>query len=121
MKIPGADHPITIERNPNRVRVIFNGRTIADTKRALRLKEATFPAVQYVPRQDVDMTSLRRTSHSTQCPYKGNASYFSIRVGDRTEENAVWSYESPYPSVVEIKDYLAFYANRVDAIEEMPS
>lgn len=121
MKVPGADHPITIERNPNRVRVIFNGRTIVDTKRALSLKEATFPAVPYIPRQDVDMTTLRRTSHSTQCPYKGTASYFSIQVEDRAEENAVWSYESPYPSVAEIKDHVAFYPNLVDAIEETPS
>ena len=121
MKTPGTDHPITIERNPNRVRVIFNGRTLADTKKALKLKEATFPVVLYIPRQDVDMTTLRRTSHSTQCPYKGNASYFSIRVGDRTEENAVWSYESPYPSVAEIKDYVAFYPNLVEAIEETRS
>jgi uncharacterized protein (DUF427 family) len=67
------------------------------------------------------MTTLRPTRHSTRCPYKGDASYFSIRVGDRAEENAVWSYESPYPSVAKIKDYVAFYPSRMDAIDEMPS
>jgi uncharacterized protein (DUF427 family) len=121
MRIPGPDHPITIEHNSNRVRVTFNGRIIADTTRALTLREATFPPVQYIPRQDVDMTALRRTSHSTQCPYKGDASYFSILVEDRSAENAAWSYESPYPSAADVRDYVAFYPSRVDAIEEMPS
>ncbi len=121
MKIPGPDHPITIERNPNRVRVTFNGRTIADSKRALTLREATLPPVQYIPREDVDLAALQRTSHSTHCPYKGDASYFSISADGRSAENAVWSYESPYPSVADIKDYVAFYPDLVDVIEETPS
>jgi uncharacterized protein (DUF427 family) len=119
MKIPGPDHPITIERNPKRVRVTFNGHTIADTKRALTLKEATLPVVQYIPREDADMTLLQRTTHASHCPYKGDASYFSIRADEKSSENAVWSYESPYPAVAQIKDYLAFYSDRVDAIEEI--
>jgi len=119
MKKPGPDHPITIQQNPNRVRVIFNGRIIADTKRALTLREATLPPVQYIPREDADMTTLQRTTHSTHCPYKGDASYFSIRAEDKSAENAVWSYESPYPAVAEIKDYVAFYSDRVDAVEEI--
>jgi uncharacterized protein (DUF427 family) len=119
MKTPGPDHPITIQQNPKRVRVIFNGRNIADTKRALTLREATLPAVQYIPREEADMTVLQRTTHTSHCPYKGDAVYFSIRVEDKSTENAVWSYESPYPAVDEIKDYVAFYTDRVDVIEEI--
>ena len=118
MKQPGPDHPISIARNPRRVRVRFGGKVIADTTQALTLKEATYPAVQYVPRADADMAALQATSHHTRCPYKGEASYFTIAAGGRTAENAVWSYEQPYPAVAEIKDHLAFYPDRVDAIEE---
>jgi uncharacterized protein (DUF427 family) len=118
MKLPGPDHPITITRNGKRVRVSFAGKTIADTTEALALKEASYPAVFYVPRADTDMTALARTAHHSHCPYKGDASYFSISTGGRTAENAVWSYEQPFPAVAEIKEYLAFYPNRVDAIEE---
>lgn len=119
MKQPGPDHPITIARNGKHVRVSFAGKTIADTANALILKEASYPPVFYVPRADADMAALTRTAHHTHCPYKGDASYFTIAVGDRTAENAVWSYEQPFPAVAEIKEYLAFYPNRVDAIEEM--
>ena len=118
MKLPGPDHPITITRNGKRVRVSFAGKTIADTTEALALKEASYPAVFYVPRADTDMTALARTAHHSHCPYKGDASYFTISAGGRTAENAVWSYEQPFPAVAEIKEYLAFYPNRVDAIEE---
>lgn len=118
MKQPGPDHPITIVHNPRRVRVRFAGRIIADTTQALTLKEAAYPAVQYVPRGDADMAALRATSHHTRCPYKGEASYFSISADGRMAENAVWSYEQPYPAVAEIKGHLAFYPDRVDAIEE---
>jgi uncharacterized protein (DUF427 family) len=117
MKLPGPDHPITITRNGKHVRVVFAGRTIVDTSSALTLKEASYPAVLYVPRADADMSALTRTDHHTHCPYKGEASYFSIAVDGRTAENAVWSYETPYPAVADIKEYLAFYPNRVDAIE----
>jgi uncharacterized protein (DUF427 family) len=118
MKLPGPDHPITIQSNPQRVTVKFAGRTIADSTHALTLREATLPAVQYIPRADVDMSALVRTSHSTHCPYKGDASYYSLRLRDQAVENAVWTYESPFDAVHTIKDHLAFYPNRVEAIEE---
>ena len=118
MKLPGPDHPITIARNGQRVRVSFAGKVIADTTRALSLQEASYPAVNYIPRADVDMTALSRTAHHTQCPYKGEASYFSIAVGGKHAENAVWSYEEPYPAMAEIKEHLAFYPDRVDKIEQ---
>jgi uncharacterized protein (DUF427 family) len=118
VKIPGPDHPITIERNPVRIVVSLAGRVVADTREALTLREAHYPAVQYIPRKDVDMALLDRTDHTTYCPYKGDCSYFSIPLGGERSVNAVWSYEAPYAAVAPIKDYLAFYPNRVDAIEE---
>jgi len=118
MKLPGPDHPITITPNANRVRVSFAGKIVADSKRALTLKEAHYAAVQYVPREDVDMSLLKPTSHTTHCPYKGDASYFSIAADGRTAENAVWSYEQPFPAMTEIAGLLAFYPSRVDKIEE---
>jgi uncharacterized protein (DUF427 family) len=118
VKLPGSSHPITIERNPRRVRVWFNGRMIAETSDALTLKEASLPAVFYIPREDADMAVFERTGHTTHCPYKGDASYFSVRVGDKLAENAVWSYETPFAAMKEIASRLAFYRNRVDSIEE---
>jgi uncharacterized protein (DUF427 family) len=118
MKLPGADHPITITPNPGRVRVHFNGRVIADTTRALSLREADLPMVRYVPREDADMSLLERSEHKTHCPYKSDAAYYTIRVDGRNAENAVWTYEEPYPAVSAIKGYLAFYPERVDSIEE---
>jgi uncharacterized protein (DUF427 family) len=115
-----ADNPITIEPNPNRVRVLFDGRVVADTTRALTLKEAGLPPVQYIPREDADMSLLQRTAHKTHCPYKNDASYYTIRTGGSAAENAVWSYEDPFPDVAAIKGHLAFYPNRVDRIEELP-
>ena len=119
MKLPGPDHPIAIEPHPKRVRVTFNGRTIADTTSALTLRETTYKPVFYIPREDADMTVFEHTSHATHCPYKGDASYYSIRVGDKLSENAIWSYEQPFPAMSEISGRLAFYPNRVDAIEEV--
>ena len=84
------------------------------------MHEAAYPAVQYIPRKDVDMALLDRTDHTTYCPYKGDCSYYSIPLGGERSVNAVWSYEAPYAAVAPIKDYLAFYPNRVDAIEEQP-
>src|SRR4029077_11402881 len=119
VKIPGPDHPIRIERNPARIIVSIAGRIVADdTREALTLREAAYPAVQYIPRKDVDMALLDRTDHTTYRPYKGNCSYFSIPVGGERSVNAVWSYEAPYAAVTPIKDYLAFYPDRVDAIDE---
>lgn len=119
VKIPGPDHPITVERNPSRVVVTLGGQAIADTREALTLREASYPAVLYIPRKDVDMARLERSDHATYCPYKGDCAYFSIPSGGARSENAVWTYESPYPAVAQIKDHLAFYPDRVDAIEEM--
>jgi uncharacterized protein (DUF427 family) len=118
MKVPGVDHPITIERNPSRVLVSIAGRVLADTREALALREGSYPAVQYIPRKDVDMSLLQRTEHTTYCPYKGDCAYYSIPVGGERAANAVWSYEAPFDAVAVIKDHLAFYPDRVDAIEE---
>jgi uncharacterized protein (DUF427 family) len=120
IKIPGPDHPITIERNPARIVVSVAGRIVADTREALTLREAAYPAVQYIPRKDVDMALLERTDRATYCPYKGDCRYFSIPLGGNRSINAVWSYETPYAAVTPIKDHLAFYLERVDAIEERP-
>jgi uncharacterized protein (DUF427 family) len=114
IKQPGPDHPIAIEKNPEQVRVTVAGRVIADTRDALTLREASYPAVQYIPRKDVDMALLERTDHSTYCPYKGDCSYFSIPSGGEKSVNAAWSYEGPHDPVADIKDHLAFYPDRVD-------
>ncbi len=116
------EHPITVQPNPNRVRVLFNGRVIADTTRALTMKEGSYPAVQYVPREDADMSLLERTTHRSHCPHKSDAdaAYYATRADGRAAENAVWTYEEPYPVVAAIKDHLAFYPDRVDRIEELP-
>jgi uncharacterized protein (DUF427 family) len=118
VKIPGPDHPIAITREPARIVVKLAGRVIADTNEALALRDASYPTVQYIPRKDVDMSLLTRTDHTTYCPYKGECAYYSIPLGGPVSANAVWTYENPYPAVAEIKDYLAFYPDRVDAIEE---
>jgi uncharacterized protein (DUF427 family) len=114
---PGPDHPITIEHSKHRVIVNAAGRIVADTHNALVLKEANYPAVHYIPRKDVDMAQLVRTDHATYCPYKGDCSYYSIRTGNNLIENAVWSYEHPHEAVASIKNYLAFYLDRIDALE----
>jgi uncharacterized protein (DUF427 family) len=118
IRIPDASHPITIEHNPKRVVVTAGGRVIVDTTRALTLKEASYPAVLYVPREDADMTLLARSTTQTYCPYKGDCSYYSIDVGGEHKADAVWTYESPYDAVAQIRGHLAFYPNRVDSIEE---
>jgi uncharacterized protein (DUF427 family) len=118
MKAPGPDHPITISANPARVVVTIAGRVVADTRAALTLREAAYKPVQYIPRQDVDMSLLERTSQATYCPYKGDCAYYSIPLGGERSVNAVWSYEAPFPAVAAIKDHVAFYPNRVDAIDE---
>jgi uncharacterized protein (DUF427 family) len=112
------DHPITIAPAKGRTKVSWKGALIVDSGAALDLKEASYPAVKYFPRADADMRLLRRTEHNTHCPYKGDASYFSIVVDGEVSENAVWSYENPLPGVAAIKEHLAFYPNRVDRIEE---
>jgi len=118
MKLPGPDHPIAITRNPKRVRVMSGNVVIADTTNALTLKEASYPAVQYVPRADANMALLTRTDRTTHCPYKGDASYFSINADGRTLENSIWTYETPFPAMTEIAGHLAFYPDKV-VIEEV--
>ena len=115
---PGPDHPITVSENLSRVVVKVGARVIADTRAAVSLREASYPPVQYIPREDVDMSQLEKTDHATYCPYKGDCSYYSIPAGGDRSKNAVWSYENPYPAVIQIKDHLAFYPSRVDSIEE---
>ena len=117
VKIPGPDHPIAIESGKERIVVTLGGRTIADSAAVLTLREAAYPPVYYIPRKDVDMSLLARTEHNTYCPYKGECAYYSIPSGGERSVNAVWSYEDPYPAVAEIKEYVAFYPDRVDAIE----
>ncbi len=116
IKIPGPDHPITIEANPSRVVVAVGGKVIADTREALTLREAAYPPVQYIPRRDVDMAALTRSELTTYCPHKGDASYFSIPAGGDRSANAVWTYEAPFEVMARIKDYVAFYPDRVDEI-----
>ena len=119
MKQPGPDHPIAITANPNRIRVLLGGVIVAETTRALTLKEASLPEVQYIPREDVAMDLLEPSSRTTQCPYKGEASYWDVTAGGLRARDAVWSYENPSRAVKDIAGRLAFYADRVDAIEEL--
>src|SRR6202163_2969084 len=118
IKIPGPDHPITIERNAHRIVVVVAGRVVADTRNALTLREASYPPVQYIPRKDVDFSLLERTDHPTYCPYKGDCSYYSIPAGGKKSVNAVWSYEETFPAVEQIRERVAFYPDRVDEIAE---
>ena len=115
--IPGPDHPITVTPTAGRVVVTLGGRVVADSTRALTVQEASYPAVQYIPREDADAALLQRSDHSSYCPYKGEASYFSLPVGGDRSVNAIWTYEQPYDAVAGIKGHLAFYPDRVDAIE----
>jgi uncharacterized protein (DUF427 family) len=120
-KIPGPDHPITIEPAAGRIVVVAGGRPLADTHRALVLKEASYPPVVYVPRSDTDMSRLTPTDRHTYGPYKGDASYLSIADLGAAGVNAVWSYEAPYDAVAPIAGHLAFYTDKVDRIEEHPA
>ena len=118
IKVPGPDHPISIERNPAPVVVSVAGRVTADTRNALTLREADYPPIQYIPREDVDLSQLKRTDHVTYCPYKGDCNYYSVPAGGKKSVNAVWTYENPYPAVAQIKEHVAFYPDRVDEIAE---
>jgi uncharacterized protein (DUF427 family) len=118
MKLPGPDHPITITQNPRRVRVTAGDIVIAESTKALTLKEARYPAVQYLPREDANMALLERSERTTHCPYKGDASYFSVKADGKTLDNAIWTYETPFPAMTEISGHLAFYPDKVK-IEEV--
>jgi uncharacterized protein (DUF427 family) len=117
IKIPGPDHPITISPVEGSVRITVAGKIIAESARALRLEEKGYSPVYYLPRNDTDMSLLDRTNHYTYCPYKGDCTYYSVPVGETKSENAVWTYERPHEAVAGIREYLAFYPTRVDAIE----
>lgn len=120
-RIPGPDHPIEVTPDASHIVIRIGGRVLADTRSALTLREASYPAVHYIPRKDVDMSLLERTDHHTYCPYKGDCSYYSIPLGGDRSVNAVWTYEHPYDAVAPIKDHLAFYPTRVDDISVTPA
>lgn len=121
--LPGPGHPITVTHDGRRVRATAGGRTIADSAATLTLQEASYPAVRYFPRADVDMVALERTARTTYCPFKGDASYYSIHTDEGLLDNAVWTYEEPHPAMAEIKEYVAFYPDRVEVVEvsEIPA
>ena len=118
VRLPGPDHPLSIEHNPARVVVSVAGRVVADSRNALTLREATYPPVQYIPRENVDFSQLERTDYVTYCPYKGDCNYYSIPAGGKKSVNAVWTYEDPFPAVGHIRGHVAFYPDRVDQIAE---
>jgi len=118
VRLPGPDHPISIERNPARVVVSVASRVVADSRNALTLREATYPPVQYIPAEDVDFSLLEQTDRVTYCPYKGDCNHYSIPAGGRKSVNAVWKYENPFPAVSLIRGHVAFYPERVDEIAE---
>jgi uncharacterized protein (DUF427 family) len=115
VKVPDATHPITIRPTGSRVTVSVGGVKVAESERALSLAEASYPVVQYIPIADVDQSLLVRTDSQTYCPYKGDASYYSVQTPDgRTETDLIWTYEQPYDAVAEIAGHVAFYANRAE-------
>lgn len=122
VKVPGPEHPISIQRNPARIVVSVAGRVVADTCNALTLREAAYLPVQYIPSEDVDFSQLQRTHHVSYCPYKGDCNYYSVPAGGKKSVNAVWSYEDPLAAVAQIKGHVAFYPGRVDEIaEQLPN
>jgi uncharacterized protein (DUF427 family) len=114
MREPGPDHPIMISPEPRHVVVRFRGETVADTTNALRLQEANYPPVFYIPRQDARLAHYTASTHRSHCPYKGDASYFDLTAGEARAANAVWSYENPYPAMRAIENHLAFYPDKVE-------
>jgi uncharacterized protein (DUF427 family) len=111
------NHKVELTKSAKHVRVVFSGEVVADSRRTIIVDESGYRPVYYFPREDARMDYMQRTDHHTYCPFKGEASYYTIAVGDRKGENAVWTYEEPYDEVVELRSYLAFYVNRVDRIE----
>jgi uncharacterized protein (DUF427 family) len=115
--LPGPLHAISIEPTASRVTVTAGGRVVADTDRALTLREAHHSPVQYIPLEDVAPDVLEPSSHTSYCPFKGRATYHSLRVGDDVVADAVWTYAEPHKAVAPIRGHVAFYADRVDSIE----
>ena len=120
-KIPGPDHPISIKPSNDHVQVLLAGIVIADTRAALTLQESTYPPVLYIPLADVGKGLLEASSHTSYCPYKGDCSYYSIVAGETRAKDAVWRYAEPSAAVSAIQDYVAFYPDRVDAINIIPA
>jgi len=116
VKRPGPDHPITVEPEPRRVRVVVAGVAVAETRNALRLQEARYPPVFYVPLSDIRAEHFVASTRTSHCPYKGDAHYYDLFVNGTRRSDAVWSYGNPYPAVAAIRDHVAFYPDRVDAI-----
>lgn len=115
---PGPDHPISIELKATPVRIVLAGEPVLASQTHLELREASYPPALYLPRDELDLSKLERSDHTSWCPYKGEATYYHLRRGDGSLiENAVWTYETPFPAVAAIKDALAVYTDRVDAIE----
>ena len=115
--VPGPDHPIAITPSTAHIVVKAGGKVVADTYSALTLQESNYPPVPYIPIGDVDQSLLERTETTTYCPYKGDATYYSITSGGDKAVDAIWVYENPREAVAEIKDHVAFYPDRVDSIE----
>jgi uncharacterized protein (DUF427 family) len=113
MKLPGPDHPITVEKNPGRVIVRVGDQVVADTTAALELRESTYPPTQYIPLADVDPSLLKESATSTYCPFKGDASYYTLATAAGDLTDAVWTYRDPYPAVAEIAGHVAFYPDKV--------
>lgn len=111
---PTADHPITVSPTEGHVTVRVRGQVVAETDAALSLKESTYPVVQYVPIEAVDAGALRRSDTTTYCPYKGEANYYHLGIGDETVDDAIWTYEQPYPAVAQIAGHVAFYPDKAD-------
>lgn len=119
--LPSPEHPITVTANPHHVVVTVAGQVVADSVRALTLQEASYPPVTYIPIEDADSALLERTATTSYCPFKGDASYYSIPAGGDRSTDAIWVYETPYPAVEHIKNHIAFYPDRVDSITEEPA
>ena len=120
MKLPGPDHPITVDPYPRRVRVEFEGHLIADSEDVLILREKDYRPVFYFPRDDVSMEYFARSEHGSYCPYKGHANYYTLNMDGHIEENAVWTYEEPFPAMAGIADMVSFYPDKVDSIVTLP-
>ena len=110
------DHNVDCVDREKPARATFAGEVIAQSSRCLDVHEGKYPVVIYFPREDVRMELLEKTDHTTFCPFKGTASYYTIRVDDRTAENAIWSYEDPFDEVAALKDTIAFYVDRIDSL-----
>ncbi len=118
-KAPGflknSDKFLEVEPSPRRVRIKFAGETIVDSTSALLMCEGGHVPIYYFPMADVRMDLFTQTDHTSHCGYKGHASYWTLTLGDRGEENVMWSYRDPYEEMLRIKDHVAFYWERMDS------